>query len=154
MPPRAQRAPWSVWIRAASISLSQRSLSSNPESNWNCRRSADHIAATSPPIIRRSREPGLKAAALCPSCSAVRRKKNPNSGRRMPKKERLQVGDQSIEVSNLEKIFYPAARFTKGHVIDYYIQGSQYILPHLEHRPVTLKRFPDGIHGKVFYEKD
>jgi len=44
--------------------------------------------------------------------------------------------------------------FTKAHAIDYYIRVSKYLLPHLKHRPVTLKRFPDGVFGEFFYEKD
>jgi len=49
---------------------------------------------------------------------------------------------------------YPGRRFTKGDVIDYYIQISKHLLPHLKQRPITLKRFPDGIFGEFFYEKD
>jgi len=49
---------------------------------------------------------------------------------------------------------FPAGRFTKADVIDYYIQISKYLLPHLKQRPITLKRFPDGIFGEFFYEKD
>lgn len=59
-----------------------------------------------------------------------------------------------MAVSNPDKILYRAAGFTKGQVIDYYIRVSEYLLPHFQNRPVTLKRFPDGIHGQVFYEKD
>ncbi len=58
-----------------------------------------------------------------------------------------------IEVSNLRKIFYPETGFTKGQVIDYYIQISPYLLPHLQGRPLTLKRYPDGVNGIFFYEK-
>jgi bifunctional non-homologous end joining protein LigD len=51
-------------------------------------------------------------------------------------------------------VLYPAARFTKGQVIDYYIRVADALLPHLAGRPVTLKRFPDGVRGEFFYEKD
>ncbi len=70
------------------------------------------------------------------------------------KREQLSVGGKRIAVSNLEKLMYPGHRFTKGRVIDYYIQISKYLLPHLENRPITLKRFPEGVFGEFFYEKD
>ena len=72
----------------------------------------------------------------------------------MQKKQEIKVGDRTLTVSNLEKALYPAARFTKGQVIDYYTRVSRYLLPHLKNRPVTMKRYPDGIEGKHFYEKD
>lgn len=49
---------------------------------------------------------------------------------------------------------YPGGRITKAKVIDYYIRISPYLLPHLRNRPVTLKRFPNGVFGEFFYEKD
>jgi bifunctional non-homologous end joining protein LigD len=65
----------------------------------------------------------------------------------------LKVGDREVPVSRLDKVFYPATGFTKGQVIDYYIRVSSVLLPHLEDRPVTLKRYPDGVSGGFFYEK-
>ncbi|MGZ8899198.1 MAG: non-homologous end-joining DNA ligase, partial [Limisphaerales bacterium] len=59
-----------------------------------------------------------------------------------------------LQVSNLEKLMYPKARFTKADVIDYYIKASKFIIPHLKNRPLTLKRYPDGVNGEHFYEKD
>lgn len=49
---------------------------------------------------------------------------------------------------------YPANGFTKGQVIDYYTRIAKYIVPHLEGRPITMKRFPNGVRGEYFYEKD
>ena len=69
-------------------------------------------------------------------------------------KQVLKVGDRQVSVSSLDKILYPEAGFTKGQVIDYYIRISKYLLPHLKGRPVTLKRYPNGVQGKHFYEKD
>lgn len=66
----------------------------------------------------------------------------------------LTVGRRRIAVSNLEKILYPGTRFTRAKVIDYYVNVSKYLLPHLKDRPVTLKRFPEGVFGEAFYEKD
>ncbi len=65
----------------------------------------------------------------------------------------LEVGGKRLQVSNLDKILYPKARFTKGQVIDYYIRISQVLLPHLKMRPLTLKRYPNGVEKEFFYEK-
>lgn len=70
------------------------------------------------------------------------------------KTEQLTVGRRRIAVSNFEKILFPGTRFTKAKVIDYYVNVSKYLLPHLKDRPVTLKRFPEGVFGEAFYEKD
>jgi len=72
----------------------------------------------------------------------------------VPQKRELDVNGRKVQVSNLDKLLYPAAGFTKGDVLNYYIGVSHYLLPHLKGRPVTLKRFPDGIAGKFFYQKD
>ena len=48
---------------------------------------------------------------------------------------------------------YPAGRVTKAQVIDYYLRVSSWLLPHLKDRPVTLKRYPNGVTGEYFYEK-
>jgi bifunctional non-homologous end joining protein LigD len=68
-------------------------------------------------------------------------------------KFRLQVGDRELAVSNLDKVLYPQAGFTKGDLIDAYADLAEVLLPHLRGRPVTLKRYPDGVEGKFFYEK-
>ena len=72
----------------------------------------------------------------------------------MAQKGALTVDGTRVPVSNLDKVLYPAAGFTKAQVIDYYIRVAEYLLPHLHDRPVTLKRYPDGISGEHFYEKD
>jgi bifunctional non-homologous end joining protein LigD len=59
-----------------------------------------------------------------------------------------------LVISNPEKILYPASQFTKAQVIEYYVAVSRFLLPHFKDRPVTLKRYPDGVHGDFFYEKD
>jgi hypothetical protein len=68
--------------------------------------------------------------------------------------EQLTVEGRQVPVSNLEKVLYPESGFTKAQVIDYYIRVSKYLLPHFRSRPVTLKRYPDGVRGEFFYEKD
>jgi bifunctional non-homologous end joining protein LigD len=71
----------------------------------------------------------------------------------MAPKSQLEVGGLKLEVSNLQKVFYPQTGFTKGQVIDYYINVSPVLLPHLKDRPISLKRYPDGVEGFFFYEK-
>jgi bifunctional non-homologous end joining protein LigD len=71
----------------------------------------------------------------------------------MPTSSNLSVGGAGVRVSNLDKVFYPETGFTKGDVIDYYIRISPYLLPHLKNRPITLKRYPNGVTGLFFYEK-
>jgi bifunctional non-homologous end joining protein LigD len=72
---------------------------------------------------------------------------------KMPAKSQLKIGNKTIEVSNLDKVFYPKTGFTKGQTIDYYIRVSSALLPHLKDRPITLKRYPNGVDGIFFYEK-
>ena len=71
----------------------------------------------------------------------------------MAKTSELKIGDVSMEVSNLDKVFYPDTGFTKGQMIDYYVRISPVLLPHLKDRPITLKRYPNGVDGFFFYEK-
>src|SRR6266513_5672808 len=60
----------------------------------------------------------------------------------------------NIAVSNPQKILYRAGKFTKADVVDYYLGVARFLLPHFKDRPVKLKRYPDGVHGEAFYEKD
>jgi bifunctional non-homologous end joining protein LigD len=73
----------------------------------------------------------------------------------MPRSERLQVevDGRRLSLSNLGKVLYPQAGFTKGQVIDYYTRIAPALLPHLRGRPLTLKRYPNGVEGGHFYEK-
>jgi bifunctional non-homologous end joining protein LigD len=66
----------------------------------------------------------------------------------------IKAGSRNVEVSNLDKVFYPDAGFTKGDVIDYYRAVAPALLPHLKGRPITLKRYPNGVEGPFFYEKE
>ena len=61
---------------------------------------------------------------------------------------------KNIAFTNLKKIYWPAEKYTKGDLIDYYRGVSGWLLPYLANRPVVLTRFPDGIDGKSFYQKD
>ena len=72
----------------------------------------------------------------------------------MAAKAQLQIGTRTVALSNLQQVLYPTGKFSKAQVIDYYVRVAPFLLPHFRERPVTLKRFPDGIHGEAFYEKD
>lgn len=65
----------------------------------------------------------------------------------------VDVGGRQLKLSNLEKVLYPAVGFTKGQVIDYYSRVAPVLLTHLSGRPLTLKRYPNGVDEKFFYEK-
>jgi bifunctional non-homologous end joining protein LigD len=71
----------------------------------------------------------------------------------MSKKTLVDVDGTRLELSNLEKTFYPEVGFTKAQVIDYYARISAALLPHLKNRPVSMKRYPDGVTGDYFFEK-
>ena len=71
-----------------------------------------------------------------------------------PKRVEVDVLGRTLSLSNLDKVLYPAAGFTKGHVIDYYTRIAPYVLPHLKGRALTLKRYPNGVDGGHFYEKN
>ena len=72
----------------------------------------------------------------------------------MPQKAQLTVEGKKLAVSNLGKVLYPKAGFTKGQVIDYYIRIAPVLLAHLKERPLTMKRYPNGVEGEFFYEKN
>jgi len=66
----------------------------------------------------------------------------------------IEVEGRQIKLSNFDKVLYPQAGFTKGQVIDYYVRIAPVLLPHLSGRPLTLKRYPEGVNGMHFYEKN
>ncbi len=59
-----------------------------------------------------------------------------------------------VKLSNLEKVFFPDERITKGDLIEYYRAAAPALLPHLRDRPFTMRRYPDGAFGKAFFQKD
>ena len=72
----------------------------------------------------------------------------------MPDRLLVRVDGQQLELSNLDKVLYPAAGFTKGEVIDYYTRVSPVLLPHIEDRALTRIRYPNGVAGNSFFEKN
>jgi bifunctional non-homologous end joining protein LigD len=65
----------------------------------------------------------------------------------------VEVGGRTLKLSNLDKVLYPDVGFTKGQVLDYYTRIAPVLLPHLRDRPLTLKRYPNGVEEGFFYEK-
>ena len=63
------------------------------------------------------------------------------------------IEGRELSVSNLDKVLFPQSGFTKGQLIDYYVRIADAMLPHIRERPLTMKRFPDGVEGKSFFEK-
>jgi len=71
-----------------------------------------------------------------------------------PQNVLVEVSGRRLRLSNLDKVLYPEAQFSKAQVIDYYSRIAPVLLPHLQDRPVTLRRWPDGVMGQPFYEKN
>lgn len=65
----------------------------------------------------------------------------------------MKIGKYNIEISNTDKILFPDSKISKGDLINYYKEISDFIIPYIENRPLTLKRFPDGINSKGFFQK-
>jgi bifunctional non-homologous end joining protein LigD len=99
-----------------------------------------HSAAARPPeeAVLDSAEPD---ATLAP-----RRKVGKNA-------VEVEVDGRTLRLSNLDKVMYPKTGFTKRDLVDYYVRIAPVLLPHLHDRPLTLKRYPDGVEGPHFYEK-
>lgn len=66
----------------------------------------------------------------------------------------VRVEGRLLKLTNLDKVLYPEVGFTKGEVIDYYTRIAPVLLPHVRDRPVTLRRYPNGVEGKSFFEKN
>jgi len=71
-----------------------------------------------------------------------------------PEQKRSGPSGSRVEYTNLNKVFWPEDGYTKGDLIDYYDKVSPYLIPHLLDCPLVFERFPDGIHGPSFYQKD
>jgi bifunctional non-homologous end joining protein LigD len=66
----------------------------------------------------------------------------------------VELDGRRLRLTNLDKVLYPAAGFTKAQVIDYYARIAPTMLPHLAARPLTFKRYPNGVDAPGFYEKN
>lgn len=70
------------------------------------------------------------------------------------KRVTVTIAGRRLSLTNLDKVLWPDAGYTKGDLIDYLVTVAPYLLPHLDGRPLNLTRYPDGIEGKSFYQKD
>ena len=66
----------------------------------------------------------------------------------------VDVQGRKLNLTNLDKVLYPATGFTKGEVVDYYVRIAPVLLPHLAGRPLTMKRYPGGVDQEYFFEKN
>jgi bifunctional non-homologous end joining protein LigD len=66
---------------------------------------------------------------------------------------RTTVDGHELSISNLDKVLFPSCGFTKGEMIDYYVRVAPVLLAHVRDRPLTMKRYPDGVDGQSFFEK-
>jgi bifunctional non-homologous end joining protein LigD len=66
----------------------------------------------------------------------------------------VRIGRREIEITRPEKVLFPEDGITKGHLIDYYARIAPWILPHIRNRPLTLERYPDGIHKQRIFQKE
>jgi bifunctional non-homologous end joining protein LigD len=66
----------------------------------------------------------------------------------------VDIQGRQLKLSNLDKVLYPSTGFTKGQVIDYYARIAPVLVPHLAGRPLTLKRYPNGVDSEFFFEKN
>jgi bifunctional non-homologous end joining protein LigD len=66
----------------------------------------------------------------------------------------VDIQGRHLTLSNLEKVLYPETGFTKAQLIDYYVRIAPVLLPHLRDRPLTMKRYPEGVEGELFYQKN
>jgi bifunctional non-homologous end joining protein LigD len=90
-----------------------------------------------------------------PTFIGVREDKVPEEVRREePFPTEIRKGKRTLKFSNLDKVFWPEEGLTKGDLLAYYREIAPTILPHLRNRPFTMKRYPDGIDGKFFFQKD
>src|SRR5436309_5940314 len=89
-----------------------------------------------------------------PAAGQVRRRRRTGVVTVADTKVAVQVDGRTLKLTNLEKVLYPEVGFTKGQVIDYYTRIAPVLLPHTRDHPLTLKRYPNGVDGEFFYEKN
>jgi bifunctional non-homologous end joining protein LigD len=90
-----------------------------------------------------------------PAYKGLREDKQPEEVRREePVVDRVVKGGRELKLSNLDKVFFPVEGITKGDLLEYYRAVAPVLVPHLKDRPFTMVRYPDGIEGKHFFQKD
>ena len=66
----------------------------------------------------------------------------------------VEVEGRKLKLTNLDKVLYPTTGFTKGQVVDFYVRIAPVLVPHLAGRPLTMKRYPEGVNQEYFFEKN
>src|SRR5207248_4858496 len=94
----------------------------------------------------RVRQPSYKGLRDDKAAAEVRREQ--------PASDAVRKGRRTLELSNLDKVFWPDDQITKGDLIEYYREVAPVLVPLLKNRPFTMRRYPDGIAGKAFFQKD
>ena len=111
------------------------------------------LRALPPSDVDRPADRHRRPRARC-SARVTGRPRQPYRGaRETARHTEIEVQGRTLRLSNREKVLYPRAAFTKGQLVDYYAAVAPVLLPHLAGRPLTLKRYPDGVEGQHFYEK-
>ncbi|MEP7177022.1 MAG: DNA ligase D, partial [Gemmatimonadales bacterium] len=98
--------------------------------------------------------PVMPSADLASVLPSERKRSRDDGTRRSTASKRPPAAELPFELTNLHKIFWPDDGYTKGDLIAYYRAVSPWLLPYLRHRPVVMTRYPDGIAGKSFFQKD
>jgi bifunctional non-homologous end joining protein LigD len=109
----------------------------------------DKAAAT---VVRERVQP-LEADTFPADAQAVDVGQLIAGGRRIGAGVEVTLDGRTLKLTNLAKVLYPKTGFTKADLIEYYAAIAPVLLPHLRDRPLTLKRYPDGVKGEHFYEK-
>jgi bifunctional non-homologous end joining protein LigD len=78
----------------------------------------------------------------------------PSEGRHVSSSQTIEIEGKRLKLTNLEKVLYPDTGFTKGQTIDYYARIGPVLIPQLAGRPLTLKRYPEGVDKEFFFEKN
>jgi bifunctional non-homologous end joining protein LigD len=71
-----------------------------------------------------------------------------------PQVEPFVLGGKEVAFTHLDRVYFPAAGYTKAEVLDYYLQIAPYLLPHVKDRPLTLERYPEGVQSGSFFQKN
>ena len=94
----------------------------------------------------RLRQPSYQGLREDKSAGEVRRERLPE--------DIVRKGKRELKLTNLDKVFFPDDEIAKGDLIEYYRAIAPVLVPQLKHRPFTMRRYPDGIAGKAFFQKD
>ncbi len=127
-----------------------------PATEVRLERSATTTPASGGPPARRRREKlaSVITGAQTPTSGDAQDPPPVKAKARTVLEDVLAKAQVPVEFTNLDKVFWPQRGYTKGDLVRYYLEVGERILPHLRDRPITLRRFPDGITGQSFYQKD